>query len=52
VAFHVLLVLGVLLLSLLVVTLRRLSRRAALEEAEEVLRAELARFDEEGRGGR
>jgi hypothetical protein len=50
--FHVLVVLGALILSALVLVLRRLSRRASLEEAEEVLRAELARCEEEDEGGR
>jgi hypothetical protein len=45
--FRIIAILGVLLLSALVVALRRLSKRAALDEAEEVLRAELARYDDD-----
>ena len=46
--FHALLVLGGLLVLGLGVALRRLRRRAALDEAEEVLRAECERCDREG----
>jgi hypothetical protein len=46
--FHALAWLGAALLVALVVALRRLARRAALEEAEEVLRAEFRRLDDEG----
>ena len=42
--FRVLLALGAALIAVLAVVLRRLSRRAALDEAEEALRAEYDRL--------
>jgi hypothetical protein len=55
--FHALLVLGGLLVAGLAVALRALRRRVALDEAEEVLRAEYEECDREiprssGTGGR
>jgi hypothetical protein len=46
-AFHVLVVFGVVILGAIALLLRRLRRDAALEEAERVLRAEIDRCDEE-----